>query len=317
MYIQPSLHFWTGRVDSETDERSFRYHQVINTSDPCSANQKSEKSIRFIGFKSDEGVRRNKGRVGAGKAPDEIRKSLAKLPWHLQASTSICDCGDVVCDNGKLEEAQAELGQAVSGIIQGKGYPIILGGGHETFYGHYLGVRSAIGEHVKLGMINIDAHFDLRSYDKEPTSGTMFKQILDHDKNSSYFCAGIQKQGNTLALFDEAKRHGVEFILEEQLTNKSLENSLEKMDDFIDKNDVIILTLCMDSISSAYAPGVSAPSPFGLAPDVVREIIRKVVSHPKTISFDVSEVNPSLDHSGQTVLLAAHLINEAIINFHE
>ena len=60
--------------------------------------------------------------------------------------------------------------------------PIIFGGGHETAYGHYLGVRKYIGEDASLGIINIDAHFDLRPYDEQPSSGTMFKQILEHDK---------------------------------------------------------------------------------------------------------------------------------------
>ena len=82
--------------------------------------------------------------------------------------------------------------------------PIILGGGHETAYGHYLGVRNYIGKEAKLGIINIDAHFDLRPYNEQPSSGTMFRQILEQDENSSYLVLGIQRYGNTQALFDKA-----------------------------------------------------------------------------------------------------------------
>ena len=62
-----------------------------------------------------------------------------------------------------------------------------------------------IGEDASLGIINIDAHFDLRSYEEQPSSGTMFRQILEHDENSSYFVLGIQRYGNTQELFDHSR----------------------------------------------------------------------------------------------------------------
>ncbi|MDQ0272847.1 formimidoylglutamase [Cytobacillus purgationiresistens] len=315
MYIQPSLKNWHGRIDSQDDERSHRYHQVIKLLDLRELKQqKDRQTFNLIGFKCDEGVRRNKGRVGAGEAPDAIRQALAKLPWHLTSQAVIADYGDIQCDGKNMEEAQSRLGEAVSKLIQEKSFPIILGGGHETLYGHYLGVRKNIGEDAKLGIINIDAHFDMRPYDVESSSGTMFKQIMDQDQNCAYFCAGVQKQGNTLALFDEADQYNVEYILENELSSNGEFNKIQQ---FMENNDYIMLTLCTDSISSAFAPGVSAPSPFGLNPRTVRDVINKVVSHRNTLSFDVSEVNPSLDHNGQTVTLAAHLINEALLNFHK
>ncbi|MFE4430873.1 arginase family protein, partial [Peribacillus butanolivorans] len=58
---------------------------------------------------------------------------------------------------------------------------------------------------------------------------------------------------------------------------------------------------------------VSAPSSFGLSGKIVRELIRKITSHKKTISFDICEVNPSLDYDNRTVKLAANLINEVFM----
>ena len=77
----------------------------------------------------------------------------------------------------------------------------------------------------------------------------------------------------------------------------------------------LVLTLCMDVLEADAAPGVSAPSPFGLHPKVVRSIIRKVVGNSKTISFDIAEVNPTLDPDGRTVKLGAAFVNEAIMSF--
>jgi len=56
----------------------------------------------------------------------------------------------VTCSNDKLEEAQAALGHTVSDLLSKSSTPIILGGVHETLYGHYLGVRQHIGPDASL-----------------------------------------------------------------------------------------------------------------------------------------------------------------------
>ena len=71
---------WQGRQDGE-GEQHLRIHQVVNTS--------PQASFALIGFSSDEGVKRNKGRLGAADAPDMIRAQLANLPVHQPEQLSI------------------------------------------------------------------------------------------------------------------------------------------------------------------------------------------------------------------------------------
>ncbi|MFF2755538.1 formimidoylglutamase [Psychrobacillus sp. NPDC058041] len=305
---------WSGRTDHLENRSSFRYHQIIQLPNIEDYNSNGETCV-IIGFESEEGVRRNKGIIGAAKAPNALRSELAKLPWKLPLQKNLADIGTIACIDENLEKAQENLGEVVTKILSKKMTPIILGGGHETAYGHYLGVRNYIGKQAKLGIINIDAHFDLRSYDEQTSSGTMFKQILDQDENSSYFVAGIQRYGNTQELFDRADELGVTYILEESMHIGEMDNVNAKINDFINQQDYIMLTLCTDVLNAAFAPGVSASSPFGLDPSVVRSIIRRVTTNKKTLSFDISEVSPQLDENNRTVKLGAYLINEAIISF--
>ena len=218
---------------------------------------------------------------------------------------------------GKREVIQAGGEKAKSLRLKKGVTPFIIGGGHETFYGHYLGVREYLGTDARIGIINIDAHFDMRQYEQQPSSGTMFKQILDQDQNCGYLAAGIQKLGNTAALFETARKYNVSYIVEEQLSAPDPSGVLKQLDDFAAKYDNLILTLCTDVINSSFAPGVSAPSPFGLEPKKVRELIRYIVSKEKTISFDVCEVNPDFDNGNKTIALAAHFIKEGLMNFHK
>jgi formiminoglutamase len=123
----------------------------------------------------------------------------------------------------------------------------------------------------KIGIINFDAHFDIRPFPNGGTSGTMFRQIHDQNKNLgidfSYFCLGIQKHGNTRALFKDAERFNTKYILAENITNNNLWDSIVKLDDFITKQDYLYVTICSDVFSSAFAPGVSAAQFLGIHPE--------------------------------------------------
>lgn len=315
LLTQVSADVWTGRTDHTERRSSFRYHQIVESMDLAQVQAGKERACAVIGFECDEGVRRNQGRRGAAKAPNAMRQALASVPWKLPAGKRVLDVGNIRCKGEALEEAQGELGQAVADLLSKSVTPIILGGGHETLYGHYLGVRQHIGKEASLGIINIDAHFDLRSYETQPSSGTMFRQILESDGNSRYFVLGIQRYGNTQELFDKADELGVRYLYEEEMTEARIDDIASALNAFIDKHDSIMLTLCTDVLNAAFAPGVSAPSPFGLTPMLVRSLIRIVTGHKKTLSFDVCEVNPDLDENGRTIKLGAYLTNEAIMGF--
>lgn len=273
----------------------------------------NEGDFGIVGFASDEGVRRNKGRQGAAQAPDAIRGQLAKLPYNLVGRT--VDAGNVYCQGNLLEEAQAELGRHVAGILQAGVKPIILGGGHETLYGHYLGAREHIGPEKTIGIVNIDAHFDMRD-DPEPSSGTMFRQILEEDDHAGYLCLGIQEFSNTKALFENARQYGCMYILQKDIERRELRNTLETIDEFAERYDYLIMTLCTDSIAASAAPGVSASSPLGLDPKTVRGLLTYVAVKRNLLSFDMSEVNPLVDESDRTVRLAAYLAAEVMQHFH-
>src|SRR5699024_8437065 len=241
------------------------------------------------------------------QAPGVILQSFAKLPYLMDGQT--IDVGNVHCEGEALEAAQAELGYYIKETFQTGVTPIIFGGGHETLYGHYLGARAYIGPEKTLGIINIDAHFDMRN-DPEPSSGTMFRQILEEDDKAGYLCLGIQAFGNTKALFETAEKHGSAYILEKDIGVNDFHETFAAIDEFSKRYDYLIVTLCTDSIVASAAPGVSAPSPLGLDPKTVRALLTYVAGKRHLLSFDISEVNPLVDERDKTVKLAAHLVAE-------
>ncbi len=306
---KPLDYKWSGRVDGNKGNQ-LRWHQVVEYID-LERVKETQEGICIIGFKSDEGVRRNKGRPGARHAPDEIRKQLFSLPWHFE-NIHLYDAGDVEC-GGDLELAQEELEDLVSIMHSKKLFPIVIGGGHEVAYPAIMGFY----KHEKnfAAIINFDAHFDMRDYSNGPTSGTSFRQIGDFCKNSGlkfkYMCVGVQRSANTQELFDVAKNYGADWIDIEMIRFNS-RRALRELDEFLSDADSIHLTICSDVFAQYLAIGVSAPQPFGLQITEFLNLFYPVVNSGKLVSFDIAEVSPPLDVNGLTSSLAARVIFKVV-----
>ncbi|MGK7379092.1 formimidoylglutamase [Planococcus sp. 1R117A] len=311
MYKLPKRHFWHGHIDSRTDRASFRFHQSVELL--CS-DEVPERSFSIIGFECDEGAKRSGGQTGAAEAPDQIRSHLADLPDHL-GGRQLVDAGTVMQKGGDMEKAQRELGEHISNLLGRSATPIILGGGHETTYGHYWGARRFLGPDAKIGIISIDAYFDLQDAER-PDSRTVFKQILETDSNAGYLVLGVQPLGNTRAIFNKAEQLGAQFVLAEDLALRDLQSTQNVIDAFCKNYDHVLVTFCMESLSSFYAPSIVDASPFGLEPVVVRQLLWHIVANKKVHSFDISEVNPTIDENGKTTKLAAYLVAEVMAAFH-
>jgi formiminoglutamase len=309
---------WTGRIDSETNYDAFRVHQWVQRIDLREKNlniDAGKLGIAFIGFCSDEGVKRNLGRVGAANGPQNIRKALSNLPCRFTQDVKLFDAGDILCEDDKLEQSQDMLAKAVDRLLDLKLFPIVLGGGHEVAFGHYMGILNNLiktEEKPKIGVINFDAHFDLRPYPDGGSSGTMFRQIADVCENRglkySYFCMGVQKHSNTIELFKTADRLGAQYILAKDIVSSDNWSMLERLDGFIKQNNHIYITICADVFSSAFAPGVSATQPLGLDPEGVLKFIKYILKSNKVVSFDIAEVSPRFDLDNTTANLAKVLI---------
>lgn len=309
---------WQGRIDSTENFDAFRWHQWIEFIDLNDENLKSfegELGFVFIGFKSDYGIKLNKGRDGAKNGPLAIRKALSNKPCRFSKKIRLFDAGDIEILDSTLKEAQDALSEAVARVLELNLFPIVLGGGHETAYGHYNGILKKLednNEDTQIGIINFDAHFDIRPYIDGGTSGTMFRQIHDDavrdGRNYDYMALGIQKYSNTVDLFKTCESFGAKYILARNLLKGDYYSTFEKLDEYIRKQQRLYVTICSDVFSSAFAPGVSAPQPLGLDPELVIILLKHIIASGKLVSFDICEVSPKHDQDNVTASLASAMI---------
>jgi formiminoglutamase len=318
LYRKTAPETWSGRTDGEESDL-LRWHQIIKICDPESLPPLSNgmQGIAIMGFCSDEGVRRNHGRTGAANAPEIIRKSCSNFPM-VADHIVMADAGDIICSDGQLESAQKLMAEKLK-LIKDAGYlPIVLGGGHETALCGYLSLGQ-LPKKSELGIINFDAHFDLRSLDPEvgPTSGTWVWQIVDDCRKNKvplhYLVVGVQQYSNTKRLFEYADELGAPYFLAEEFTNDQLHHMLNAINGILANSNNLLLSLDMDVFASPFAPGVSAPSFNGIAPNAMfKRLLRHIVLSGKVSTVDISEVNPIYDVDNRTARLASAFVFDIV-----
>lgn len=314
---------WRGRNDG-ADPAVQRWHQRIITvnlaEELIPVAPEGPKSIALIGFACDEGVLRNGGRVGAKDGPLCFRQACGNLPVHFDDDLLFIDLGDITCETEAMEEAQAELANLVELALYYGYQPLVIGGGHEVTYGHYTGICKHVEEKDTVGMINFDAHFDLRHPGGGLTnSGTGFFEIArdcrSENKPFKYLAIGIQQNSNTRQLYQTAGDLGAAYIPASRFALAYAAEVLSKTENFIRECTYIYLTIDLDVFASSVAPGVSAPAYSGIFPDpFFFKCLQLIIDSGKVISMDIAEYNPLYDPEHTTAKLAAALAFNLVSN---
>lgn len=309
MHKPVDIGVWQGRLDAEPGGE--RWHQKVVQLTPLVIDD-TEPGLALLGICSDVGVTRNLGRAGARKGPDAIRSALANLAWHLPFPCY--DAGNLYCVEEELELLQEEQATWVARLLELGHFPLLLGGGHEMALGSYLGLRKHLErlEGGIVGIINFDAHFDLRHCERS-TSGTPFLQIADSCERESlpfrYFCLGISQSANTESLFQRAGSLGAKWLLDDQLTPWRMTQAETELRDFVASCDFIHLSLDLDILPASVAAGVSAPSPRGVSLEILEHLLHvlKSAAGAKLKLAEIAECNPDFDADGRTAKVAARL----------
>src|SRR5699024_10738776 len=221
---------------------------------------------------------------------------------NIEAFTSILeqtiDAGNITV-SGELEADQQRLGEVVAEYLKKDIIPIILGGGHGTAFGHFLGYAKA---DLKTSIFNLDAHTDVRPLKNGKShSGSPFRQALEHKSGccKQYSVAGLQPHSVADAHLEFIEYYNGNAVFKDKTDIEAIKKLLNGT------NDRCMVTFDMDAVAQAFAPGVSAPCTNGLQPALWLQTAYQAGKNKTVTSFDLAEVNPKFDRDGQTARLAA------------
>lgn len=122
---------WQGRHDQEDGALGKRVHHIIKQLQVKDL-EPYRNAVSILGFACDAGVARNKGRIGARKAPDLIRRALANMAWHKESA--VIDLGNIVCEDDLLEQYQSECADVIAAALHST--PVITLGAAMKLLGH-------------------------------------------------------------------------------------------------------------------------------------------------------------------------------------
>ncbi|KZN25166.1 formimidoylglutamase [Haladaptatus sp. R4] len=251
------------------------------------------------------------GRKGAVDGPAALRETLAGVKTHhfdAGPVESVGDVGDVMLmldDEG--EKVTTELLQRKAGVLAKRLHdadtlPVFLGGDNSFTYPN----AAPLLEDCSLGVINFDAHLDVREVRDDPTSGTPYRQLFEAGLDS-YACVGARHFETSSAYADYVRENEGAIVTAEEVGDDSvsaIDTALDSMSDV----DAIYVSVDVDVLDAAFAPGVSAPTPGGISTRELFRMLRLVAADDRVAGFEVVECAPSLDHDELTVKAGARAI---------
>lgn len=249
---------------------------------------------------------------GPALAPGRIRDELwspAGNTWterlvDFSDKTVLADAGDVpVTDTASSAEIRRLIEDRVERIFVSASRPISLGGDHSVTYPIMRAVHRA---HPALTILHIDAHSDL--YDDFEgdrfSHACPFARVMEEGLAARLIQVGIRTL--TRHQREQADRFGVEII--------DMSAWAAGARPVIDRDETVYLSLDLDGLDPAFAPGVSHPEPGGLS---VREVLGMIhgLAGP-FVGADVVECNPAVDPTGITAVVGAKFVKEIAAQMH-
>ncbi|MHB1419936.1 MAG: agmatinase [Bacillota bacterium] len=248
-------------------------------------------------------------RPGARRGPQAIRavsEGLEDYSVYLDRELGeICyhDWGDILLPFGNVKESLRRIRESVKWLVtQGKKV-IVIGGEHLITYP----ILEVMAEaYPGLAVIHFDAHADLRAdYMGEKLShATVMRRAVQILGGENIYQLGIRS--GTREEFAYARKH----------THLYLDQVLEPIPGILEtlQGRPVYITLDIDVVDPAFAPGTGTPEPGGCTSREIMEAVSKLGALT-VVGMDLVEVQPASDMSERTALLAAKLIRESMLTY--
>ncbi|MCS7349979.1 formimidoylglutamase [Thermoflexus sp.] len=287
------------------DPRDVRIVDLLQA-DPSGAH------VALIGIPFDTTVI---GRRGAREAPGAIRRALLRMTaFDLESGVDLAgilrlaDFGDIAVVHTDVHETHRRIAAVVAEAVRRGLRPLVLGGDHGLSYATIRGVREGLGGKL-IGVIQFDAHHDLREpLEGEITSGTPFRRLLEEGilQGRHLVQIGLLGGRNSRAYYEFARQHSLHIVPAARVHQADPGSIVQEAFEHTTSGTAgFWISFDMDVFDSAYAPGVSAPSPGGLTAFQGLTMVRQLAAHPACLGMDLMETAPPLDPDGRTVALAA------------
>ena len=255
-------------------------------------------------------------RSGQRFAPAAIREASINIEGNGYAidgfidDVPLRDEGDIVVSHGNVHETLTRIAKVITEILEDNATPVVIGGEHTVTLGVLRGI-AASGR--KPCIISLDAHFDLRDdYLGERYSHACWLRRALEEMGVRAVVVGVRAFDKEELVY--AENSGlVTYIPSWVIKSLGLRAALLRIKSALSPCSKVYLTIDMDFLDPAYAPGVGNPEPGGLDIQEGLQLASELAKSFSIIGVDVVEVTPNYDPSGITSIAAAKIMQQVLL----
>lgn len=271
--------------------------------------------VAIVGMPFDSGV---SYRPGARFGPSHVREASRLLrPFNPATGTSpfasqqVVDAGDFAINPFDIEEAISNITRSYDRLSEQVNRIVTIGGDHTITLAI---LRSLYAKHGQISVVHFDAHLDTWDsyFGADYTHGTTFRRASEEGLLDPEGCMHIGIRGPLYAAKDltDDSTIGFQIFSSIEFQELGVDEAIKKMHNRVGKRPVYI-SIDIDVLDPAHAPGTGTPEPGGLTSRELLSIIRATAGM-NIIGADIVEVAPAYDHAQITGIAASHVMYEMV-----
>jgi formiminoglutamase len=248
-------------------------------------------------------------------APGVVRETLRRMSvYDLESGVdlggaAIDDCGDLDVAPLMPAEALAPIRDGLKRVLAAHKFAVVLGGNNAITRP---GVHALSDDIKRIGLLTLDAHFDLRDTDGGLNNGNPVRALLEDGLPGAHIVQiGLQPFANSKRMHETAKTAGIGVYTVADCRRQGILSVVDEALSRLDRHcEAIYADFDIDAIDRAQCPGAPGARPGGLAAHDFFAAVRAICAHPKLRAVDIVEFDPALDVANVTALAAARTIAE-------
>ena len=254
---------------------------------------------------------------GARFGPRAIRAADPTTAYHLEAridwseSLRVVDYGDAPVVPTDADASHRAIANTVEEVARAGVIPIILGGDHSITEAN---VRACAAVHGPVGLVHFDAHTDTGQtlYGRELSHGTPMYRLVEQGNvvPSRYVQIGLRGWWPEEAELRWQAEHGITSFFMHDVRRDGVDQLVERTVEIVGDGPSF-LTVDIDALDPAFAPGTGTPEPGGMTPLELLPACRTIAERLRLVGADVVEVAP-IALADKTALVADRIVREVL-----
>jgi len=255
---------------------------------------------------------------GCDRAPGLLRTTLKRIGRYdvdtgRELSSRIADHGDVAVGGLTIEDATGPIRDAVAASVVAHPLTLLVGGNNAVTRPGVHGLGLSLD---KVGLITLDAHFDMRDLDDGLSNGNPVRALIEDGlpgKNIAQI--GLAPFANSAAMHRDAIAAGNCIVTQVEVEHGGIIAAVERALEHVAHCEAIFVDCDIDVIDRSQLPGAPGARPGGMAVRDFFGATRRLARDPKVRIVDLTEWDPTLDATDLSALTAARWVAEVLTGF--